>query len=70
MLATITVCHGQQAYQDYIQQEITGADSRDWLQCLIEWPRDAFNLPVDEDAGHCVMLVLFFAAKGCIQLAC
>jgi len=40
-------------------QKNAGVDSRNRLQCLIVWPRDAFNLPVDENAGYCVMLVVF-----------
>ena len=39
--------------------QIAGVDSRDSLQCQIVWPRDVFNLPVDEYAGYCVMLVVF-----------
>ena len=40
--------------------QIAGVDSRDRLQCQIVWPRDVFSLPVDERAGYCVTLVLFY----------
>ena len=41
------------------KSKIAGVDSRDRLQCLIVWPRDVVNLPVDENAGYCETLVLF-----------
>lgn len=42
-----------------MNMQIADVDSRDSLQCPIVWPREVYNLPVDENAGYCVMLVLF-----------